>query len=213
MANMTEILSGVLRYFPNTLTMTFLVGGIMLGKISWLLVGVGAIVVAVAVMMFQSIFLKSFGYGSMPGAAVLEACSMIPTSGGDYSFAPSMWTAMASYFAMYTLMNAVNIYTTTPAKMSKEAIPVQQRKGLGLISILAAVILFIFMLIPRYRTSCETVIGMLTGMALGIGAAVGYWYILNACGADLYPDIHGVMLGLKPDFLRTHPVACTPPGA
>jgi hypothetical protein len=208
---MAEVLSGVLRYFPNTMTMTLFVAGIMLGKISWLLVGIGGIVLSVVVLLLQTVFQRTFGFGPMPGVAVMEACSLLPITSGQYSPTPSMWMALTSYYAVYILMNAINIYKTTPNKMSKEAIPVQQRKGLGLISILAALVLLLFMLIPRYRTTCETIMGMVTGLAIGIGGAVGYWYILNACGADLYPDIHGVMLGLRPDFLNTHPLACTPP--
>jgi hypothetical protein len=208
---MAEVLSGILRYFPNTMTMTLIVAGIMLAKISWLLVALGGIVVAIAVLVLQGVFQRALNLGPMPGVAVLEACSLLPIATGSYSPAPSMWMALTTYYGVYILMNAVNIYTTTPNKMRKEAIPVQRRKGLGLISILAAVILLMFMLVPRYRTTCETVVGTVTGIALGIGAAVSMWYILDACGADLYPDVHGVMLGLKPDFLRTHPLACTPP--
>ena len=212
MPSITEVLSGVLRYFPNTMTMTLLVAGIMLGKISWLLVALGGLVLAIIVLVLQGLFQRGgVMFGQIPGAAVLEACSLLPISTGSYSPVPSMWVSLTVYYGIYILMNAINIYQVTPNKMSKEAIPVQQRKGLGVISILASLILLMFLLVPRWKTTCETKTGLVTGILLGVGAAVGYWYVLDACGADLYPDVHGVMLGLRPDFLKTHPVACTPP--
>jgi hypothetical protein len=56
---MAEVLSGILRYFPNTMTMTLIVAGIMLAKISWLLVALGGIVVAIAVQSeFPQIFIE-----------------------------------------------------------------------------------------------------------------------------------------------------------
>ena len=212
MPSFTEVLSGVLRYFPNTMTITLFVAGIMLGKISWLLVALGGLVLSVIIIVLQGLLQRGVAmFGQIPGAAVLEACSLLPIATGQYSPVPSMWVSLTVYYIIYILMNAINIYSTTPNKMSKEAIPVQQRKGLGVISILASLILLIFLLIPRWRTTCETKAGLIMGVLLGTGAAVGYWYVLEACGADLYPDVHGVMLGLRPDFLKTHPVACTPP--
>ncbi len=212
MPSITEVLSGVLRYFPNTMTMTLLVTGIMLGKISWLLVGIGGLVLSIIILVLQGLFQRGGAmFGQIPGAAVLEACSLLPIATGNYSPVPSMWVSLTVYYGIYILMNAINIYTTTPNKMKNEAIPVQQRKGLGVISILASLILLMFLLVPRWKTTCETKTGLLTGILFGAGAAVAYWYVLDACGADLYPDIHGVMLGLRPDFLKTQPVACAAP--
>jgi hypothetical protein len=117
---------------------------------------------------------------------------------------------MSTFFVTVIFTNALNIYTTSPQKKSKEAIAVQQRKGMGLISMLAILLLFVFLMVPRYNTNCETLLGMILGAVVGIGIGVGWWKLLDACGADVYPDIHGVMLGLKPGFLREHPVACVP---
>ena len=210
MSTIVEVLSGVLRFFPNTLIATLFVVGIATGKMSWVLTSIGGVLTAIAVLIVQYIFNKTLNLGTMPGMHVIEACSILPVASGTYTTMPSLWTALSTFFVSFVFVNAMNIYNTTPAHKSKEATAVQQRKGVGLISMLSIALLYLFLVVPRYRTGCES----LTGMALGgaIGAAAGYlwWRILDACGADVYPDIHGVMLGLKPGFLRTHPMACTP---
>jgi hypothetical protein len=67
------------------------------------------------------------------------------------------------------------------------------------------------MMIWRVRPmQCESIIGSILGIGLGIGGGYAWWVILNACGSNVYPDIHGVMIGLKPGTLRTAPLACTP---
>lgn len=215
MSNVVELLSGILRYFPNTMIATLFVLGITTGKLAWILVAIGGILITIVTLLVQYIFLKSLGIGPLndrPGAAIIEACSLLPVARGtdEYSAVPSLWVAISSFFATYIFMNAANIYTQTPARINKEKIGVQQRKGMGLISMLAVALLFIFLIVPRYWTSCETIIGLLLGLGVGIGGGVTWWKILDACGPDVYPDIHGVMIGLKPGSLRTSPVACAP---
>lgn len=209
--SITELISGVLRFFPNAMTVTLATVGLLTTKPAWVLVAIGGILVAIATLTTQYIFTKSMGIGPMPGEAVLAACGIIPVvSGGEYSATPSVWMAMTGYYLAYIFFNAYNIQITNPKRANKNSIPVQQRKGLGVISMLAAVLLFVLLVGARARTSCETWLGIATGLAIGIAVAYGWWSILAACGADVYPDIHGVMIGLKPGTLRTAPMACAP---
>jgi len=48
---------------------------------------------------------------------------------------------------------------------------------------------------------------------LAVGAALGYslWAAINSNKTNPLSDIHGVMLGLSPGYLRHSPIACTPP--
>ena len=206
----TELLSGVLRYFPTTMIVTLFVLGITTGKLAWILVAIGGILITVFTLLIQYMFLKTLGLGPMPGAAVLEACSLVPTATGEYSAIPSLWVAVSSFFATYIFINASNLYMQTPARINKEKIAVQQRKGMGLISMMAVALLFIFLLVPRYWTSCETTLGIITGLIIGHVGGITWWKILDACGPDVYPDIHGVMIGLKPGSMHTNPMACAP---
>jgi hypothetical protein len=53
-------------------------------------------------------------------------------------------------------------------------------------------------------------VGMILGALIGGGVAYGWWHLLAACGADINPDIHGVMIGLGPADLRAmdKPIIC-----
>jgi hypothetical protein len=213
MGSVVELLSGILRLFPNTIIATLFVVGIATGKISWIFIGVGALLMTVATLVVQYILSKTINFGPMPGAEVMEACSILPTAAGAYTTTPSLWIALSTFLVSYIFINASNIYATKPHRKSQDAISVQQRKGTGLISMLAVCLLFLFLLVPRWNTTCETLIGMLLGAAMGIAGGWIWWKVLDACGPDVYPDIHGVMMGLKPGGLRTGPVACTPASA
>ena len=202
-----------MRFFPNTMIATLFVVGIALGKLSWILVAIGGVATTILTLTFQYALSKAIDIGlptGMPGSSVVEACSLLPVASGTYAVVPSLWISLSSFFATYIFMNALNIYMEKPARVNRDRIAVQQRKGMGLISMMAVCILFVFLLIPRYWRFCETIAGIITGLIVGIGMGVAWWKILDACGPDVYPDIHGVMIGLKPGALRTHPMACAP---
>jgi hypothetical protein len=212
MASSLELLSGVLRFFPNTMIVTLIAAGLALGRISWVLVGAGGIILSAAILTLQSLFSKGLGIPAMPGVAVLDACSLIPTArGADYFTSPSLWMALTTFFAGYIFTNALNIYTMNPAKkVSNQSTPVQQRKGLGIISMLAIALLFAFMVFARARSPCETGIGSTVGVLLGAGFAYGWWFILEACGSDVFPDVHGVLASLNRGTMHNVPRACVP---
>lgn len=215
MAALADLLSGVLRFFPNTMMFVLLIVGALTGKMSWILISFGSMLLAAGILTIQYAFGRALGVGiyggGIPGEAVLEACSMIPiTQAAEYSNIPSLWMALTTFFASYIFINAAHVYTAQPVKKPKDALPVQQRKGIGMISMLAAALFFVFLIVPRYRTTCETLVGTGLGVTAGVGFAWLWWKILDACGSDVFPDIHGVMMGLKPGSLRTAPMACTP---
>lgn len=212
MASFAELLSGVLRFFPNTMIITLLVVGTITGKLSWIVIALGGVLLAIAVLTLQYVFGKVYPAGNMPGSAIMEACSLLPAISATavYTPLPSLWIALSSYFLSYIFVNAMRVYTATPANAKNNALPVVQRKGIGLISMLAVVVLFIFLMVPRYRTGCESRLGTVLGLAAGVSMGWVWWNVLDACGSDVFPDIHGVLMGIKPGTLHTAPVACTP---
>jgi hypothetical protein len=211
MATITELLSGILRYFPNTMTITLLVLGITINRLPWILIALGGIAVSIITMFFQYLNMKFVGYGAMPGSAALQACSLIPTTSGVYTNTPSMWIAMSVFYLTYIITNAANVYgyTNKSKKAKKETAATQRRKSIGIISILAVSLLFFFIVIPRLLTSCESIVGVTLGGIIGATTGYGWWAILNACGSTIYPDIHGVMLGLDTGKSLATPLACS----
>ena len=210
MTQLTEVLGGVLRYFPNMMIVTLFVLGIMMGRLTWILVAIGSLIVIIATLSTQHIIARLTDVAPITDAAVMEACSLIPVFGTEYASVPSLWVALSTFFATYIFLNANNIYVQSPARLHKDKTAVQQRKGMGLISMLAIMVLFVLIMFPRWRSTCETLLGLLSGMIIGGVGGYAWWTILNACGSNVFPDIHGVMLGLTPDALRTNPMACVP---
>jgi hypothetical protein len=214
MSGIVDFLGGILRYFPNTIIVTLFFIGIAVGKLPWILVAIGGVLATILTLMIQYIFQKFVPIPmSVPGepSAVIAACSLLPDAeGGTYMAVPSLWVAISSFVATYIFVNASNIYSQEPARINRNKLAVQQRKGMGFISMFAVALLFFFLLVPRYWTACETIFGTILGLFIGIGWGWIWWVILDACGSDVYPDVHGVMIGLRPGSLHTNPVACAP---
>jgi len=208
MLTIVELMSGIYRFLPNTLTVTLMVVGIMLGKVSWILVSLGAVALIILTSALQAAISGTFNWG-IPGKGFIRACSILPIDADMIHVFPSLWITMAAYYLSYILCNASVIYTTSPKSVPKESMSVQQRKSIGIVSIVTTIFLMSFIIIPRLISECETRWGAVLGGIIGIHAGIGVWNLLNACGSDMYPDIHGVMLGLKPGALHLTPQACS----
>jgi hypothetical protein len=198
-----ELLSGIYRFLPNTLTASLIVLGIFLGKISWILVGLGGVGLTILIAFLQYGKLKFAGtYGTLSGAAAVSACSIMPSNLQSFETIPSLWMATALFYMTYIMKNAITVYTRRPKGATSDSLPVQHRKGVGIVSIITTVILLAFLIIPRFFWSqCESILGAVLGGILGILFGYGWWILLDLCGPDVYPDIHGVMIGLRPGQL------------
>ena len=212
-----ELLSGILRFFPNSMIVSLAILGIATGRLPWILTSIGGIVVVILTLTVQYLISRTFGdiVAGAPAGVMMEACSLIPVAAGagsSYTSLPSVWMATTSFFATFIFVNAVRLYVQVPSNgASKDLISVQQRKGMGLISMLAVLILFFALFIPRFMPrTCESTFGTLFGLAIGISCGYCWWRLLDACGSATYPDIHGVQSGLMPGALRTGPLACAP---
>jgi len=206
-----EMLSGILRFFPNMMVTTLFVGGILLGKLPWVMASIGGGLVTLATLTLQYLLTKTIAGLDMPGEDVIKSCSLVPDiQGGAYMPIPSLWVALSSFYATYIFRNAANIYTQTPKRTTKAGASVMQRKGVGLLSMFAVLIFFMFLLIPRYWTNCETIGGIIFGLVVGIFGGYTWWSLMDACGPNVYPDIHGVMIGINPGAIKTNPVICAP---
>ena len=228
-----DTMSGVLRFLPLTLTVSFIGLGIMLNNMPWLIAG-GAAVALWAIISVLGTLIgvkipESLGGGTTP-ALFDTICSIIP--GIAYNKIPSVWFALMGYFMTYIICNANHVYTASPAiasgynpagmgssvlaanpvVASKNAIGVVQRKSVGLISLIAVSVLFVIIMIPRFMNQCESILGILSGLTVGSLWGWAMWASANTNNNNPLADIHGVMLGLSPGYLRHSPIACTPSG-
>ena len=215
-AGFVEVLLSAANYFPTAIGVTMGVGGLATARMPWVITAMGMAILG-TIMIAIHMLLGKTPLASIPseltGRHIYEVCSLAPLPGatGTYFSVPSMWITLTTFILMVIMLSAGNVATMNPTAASKEALPVQQRKGVGTLSLLAAVILFLFMLILRVRTGCETIVGILVGIAVGASFGVAWWSIMRVGGPAVW-DVHGVMLGTQPGSLRTGPLACLPVG-
>jgi hypothetical protein len=216
-----EFLTGMARNFPNTMTAVSLIGGLAVGQLPWVIMGAGGIVVALLVLCAQAVTGSLFASTKTPDIAILQACSLIPITppGSTYYFVPSLWFAMTAYYVTYILLNASEVYSEPATKLPQEALPVQHRKSIGVVSMVAVLLLFVSLAIFRFRTGCEyswhlgpisLPIGSILGIILGATLAYVLRFGTSSKRDPSVGDVHGVMIGLQPGSLRTHPLACAP---
>jgi|LauGreDrversion4_1035100.scaffolds.fasta_scaffold32488_2 hypothetical protein len=228
-----DTMSGVLRFLPLTLTVSFIGLGIMLNNMPWLIAGGAAVALWALISVCGALIgvkIPEWLGGGMTPALFDTICSIVP--GISYTKIPSVWFALMGYFMTYIICNANHVYTASPATASgynpagmgsnvlvanpvvasKNAIGVVQRKSVGLISLIAVSVLFVIIMIPRFMNQCESILGILSGLTLGSLWGWAMWASANTNNNNPLADIHGVMLGLSPGYLRHSPIACTPSG-
>jgi hypothetical protein len=208
-----ELFAGLVQHFPMTMFTISLLGGIATGRVAWIVMGaIGALLGIVIFSFHMATQSKPIwkDWLSTPDIAILQACAMAPISVTTrYQYTPSLWAAITTFFLFYILQNAIAVYRAPVTKLPKETAPVQHRKSVGVISILMTLILLIVLLFARYNTACETPWGYFFGILLGVGFATIFQGV-NATGSPFLSDVHGVMMGLQPGTLRSHPLACAP---
>jgi hypothetical protein len=124
--------------------------------------------------------------------------------------APSLWIASTVFFATFSVYNAIRLLTRDPVNGAREEM-VDTRKAFSM-TVIATGVFFACLVFARMFTGCESWYGATLGIAIGIGCAISYWHILDACGTGAMPDIHQVIGSLAPPGNEKEiPVVCVPP--
>ena len=130
---------------------------------------------------------------SVPNGAsctLFEAVSETPFE--SKNSVPTTWTVMTTFFFVYLICNAFDIYNR-PVPKSADPISVNARKTRCGVSIFILILMLIFVLAGRYTvTNCETPIGILFGTALGIYTGYLWYTFLRSCGMGQFDDIFGI---------------------
>jgi hypothetical protein len=206
-----DIVLSTAQYFPTAVGVTLGVAGLATARLPWLFAASGLVPLAFLIWVLQIFAFKITGQHTTAGH-IYEMCSLAPIPGPTprYAYAPSTWMTLTAYLITVLMASASVVATSKPASTTTNAaLPVQQRKGVGTLSILACVILTLFLLLLRYRTGCEGIIGLISGFILGGSFGALWWAVMRAGGPAAW-DVHGVMLGTQPGSLRTTPLACLP---
>jgi hypothetical protein len=212
-AGIQDIVLSTARFFPTAVGVTLGVAGLATARLPWLFVAVGLIPLATIVSVLQVILSK--GSQNTTAGHIYETCSLAPIPGGNsvYGYVPSMWLSLTSFLITVFLSSGLVVATAKPtAKTANEALPVQQRKGVGTLSIISCVVLLLFMILLRYRSGCEGILGLLAGLVLGVIFGLTWWHVIMRAGGPAAWDVHGVMIGTQPGSLRTSALACLPTG-
>ena len=205
LSSMLEITTGILHYLPNIVLISLCILGIFTYNPTWILVSIGGIVLTILVMLIQYIFYDVLHWIAYPGYAVVSACSLMQKT-SNIAILPSLWITLNAFFIGYILRNAINIYTMKPSNsVDNNALNVFNRKSVGLISMLAVIILGLFLLIYRWNRHCDssggvwmTLLNFILSSIVGLGFGIAWWYFLYATKSVVTPDIHGVTIGLNP---------------
>ena len=127
--------------------------------------------------------------------------------------APSYWMSATAFFAVFSIYNSINVAikntkTNDPTRTDFQQL-VQNRKAF---SVTTAIIGFVFLCLLAVRafTGCETKVGGTMGVLFGLGTAIGFWHILDACGTGKIPDVLQVIGSMAPPpRVGETPVMCT----
>jgi hypothetical protein len=196
--------------------MSALLLGSLMGYLPLVWVALGLILNGVGITIAQTLLRFLFPTWSQvvapSGSVMCEIFAKVrgaSSAGGVTTVAPSHWMGAAVFFAVFTIYNSIRV-ALKPAATGAPAEKVSNRVALSL-STLAIGICFLVFVFLRGFTGCETWLGGITGAMIGGGLAIGYWHMLDVCGAGTVPDVLQVMTSLAPT--PDTPVVCVPPAA
>lgn len=217
------------RGLPLTLLSSLLLLGSFQGNVNYILFGLG-LGVLVPLVVFGSNMLFDFGFELLGKVSKDLVTTLSPYFYLDYGSlctfmdvspignakpsmsVPSYWVSMISFFFLYLILNASDIYSR---KVPKEADPIgiNARKTRMAMSMTVLAIVSILVLVVRYAImKCDTPLGFLTSIGVGGGLAYGWYRFVRNCGVGHFDDIFGISSRLlsKEAAGIVSPKACVP---
>jgi hypothetical protein len=122
--------------------------------------------------------------------------------------APSVWLASTLFFATFSIYNSIRVGLLPKVKGANED-KADARRALTLTTFIVG-LAFLILTLLRGFSGCETMVGGILGGILGIGGAIGFWHILDACGNAMVPDVLQIVNSLPPPGRKDVPVVCAP---
>jgi hypothetical protein len=204
-----NFLLGAYHDLPNVLFMGSLVLGSITGYLPLVWVSLGLIANGAIVAAFQGflrLLFPTWSQVSMP--AGMGTCSIIKPTGELTAVAPSHWLAAAVFFAVFSVFNSIQV-AIRPNKKGVDSSKIQNRQAVSM-SVMIVGLVFCILVLARGLTGCETWLGSILGALIGGWFAIGYWYVLDACGTGSIPDILQIVESSAPESNgKETPVVCS----
>jgi hypothetical protein len=207
-----SFLLGAYHDLPNVLFMGSLVLGSITGYLPLVWVSLGLILNGASVAAAQGIFRLLFPtWNQVSIPAGMGTCTIIHpgmpgTSEDVLTVAPSHWLAATVFFAVFSIFNSIQV-AMRPAKAGVDGGKINTRRAVSMSAMIIGIV-FLVMILGRGLSGCETWLGGALGTVMGGGIAIGYWYLLDACGAGTIPDILQIVGGTAPASSDS-PVVCS----
>jgi len=204
-----NFLLGAYHDLPNVLFMGSLVLGSITGYLPLVWVSLGLIANGAIVAAFQGflrLLFPTWSQVSMP--ARMGTCSIIKPTGELTAVAPSHWLAAAVFFAVFSVFNSIQV-AMRPANKGVDNSKIQNRQAVSM-SVMIVGLVFCILVLARGLTGCETWLGSVLGALIGGWFAIGYWYVLDACGTGNIPDILQIVESAAPASTgKETPIVCS----
>jgi len=155
-----------------------------------------------------------------------DVCNIIiPFLGANTSteskYLDSQWMAMVAFFFGYMIHNSIKLLTRSPEssrtiEVTEKTVKETDRKSSyrrtqALVSMISMVIVASAIIIVRWTTGCESILGFIIGVG-GYGTLGYLWYyLLSLVGEDRLSDLFGIANRLlSPGAIANGPVVCMP---
>jgi len=216
-----QFILGLYHDLPNVLFVGSIVLGSIMGYLPLVWVSLGLVINAIAVAVLQGLFGIIFNPSGALGSQIIlgkghpacEIVSAVPGAAGIGRdgvtvIAPSYWLSSAIFFSAFVIYNSVQVAMMPVAKgASQEKADIRTAFTLTT-AIIGAV--FLLLVLLRGFSGCESYLGGILSGALGIGLAIGFWHLLNVCGAGMVPDVLQVVNSMAPPGEEERvPVVCS----
>jgi len=218
-------LYGGLSVLPLTIAGTMLILGLGTANYAMLFFLIGFLILAPLGASILDILFKWLP-DSWISAMTSDICNVnIPFTtlqnptgkGGLEPVISTPWMAMITFFLGYVLHNSIQLYTRQTTDPSLTVTPdssdqkVVNRTSQAMLSMISIVIMGIVILAFRYKTGCESAIGMALTTAAFTSAGYFWYDLLSKVGQDRLSDLFGIANRLlAPSAFRSGPIACLP---
>lgn len=144
-------------------------------------------------------------------APMAGTCKVVPGTTDTMPAAnlPSYWMSTVIFFFTYVAMNGFSLFNFASGQDASDD-KVSSRKTHAIIGMASSLILLVLLMIWRYKTRCENLLGIGLSLLFG-GLGVGAFILFDNCGLLRVVDIYGIGARLLPASATAAPTqVCFP---